>query len=168
MYFELALLYKINRPFWLNILLLVLRFLRFRQVEEFLYSDQGCQVVCFQTINPTLGKFWRALLVYFTYGHLVHYTVFYYILWTFGAVRGIFFPFWYFVPREIWQPCCRLRRLGTRVNFAKLGSGLRGTCYLYNKTRWCARHTFGVIVSSASGFTWFGLASSWQTKQIRR
>jgi hypothetical protein len=41
------------------------------------------------------------------YGHLVHFTVFCYILWTFGVVRGIlvyFFPFWYFVPRKIWQP----------------------------------------------------------------
>jgi hypothetical protein len=41
-------------------------------------------------------------------GHLVHLTVFCYIFWTFGIVRGIleyFFPFWYFVPRKIWQPC---------------------------------------------------------------
>jgi hypothetical protein len=41
------------------------------------------------------------------YGHLVHFTVFCYILWTFGIVRekfGIFFPFWYFVRRKIWQP----------------------------------------------------------------
>jgi hypothetical protein len=31
---------------------------------------QGCQMVCFQTKNPNLGKFWRVLqwksLVYFT------------------------------------------------------------------------------------------------------
>jgi hypothetical protein len=30
---------------------------------------QGCQMVCFQTKNPNLGKFWRAtdwkLLIYF-------------------------------------------------------------------------------------------------------
>jgi hypothetical protein len=24
-------------------------------------ADQGCQLVCFQTKNPSLGKFWRAL-----------------------------------------------------------------------------------------------------------
>jgi hypothetical protein len=33
--------------------------------------------------------------------------VFCYILWTFGIVRGNlvhFPPFWYFVPRKIWQP----------------------------------------------------------------
>jgi hypothetical protein len=42
------------------------------------------------------------------YGHLVHFMVFGYILWTFGKVCGnlvYFFPFWYFVPRKIWQPC---------------------------------------------------------------
>jgi hypothetical protein len=42
------------------------------------------------------------------YGHLVHFTVFCYILLTFGIVRGnlVYFPpFWYFVPRKIWQPC---------------------------------------------------------------
>jgi hypothetical protein len=68
-------------------------------------------MVCFQTKNPNLGKFWRVLewkmLVYFMdtwsilwsfvifYGHLVY------------VVRGnleYFSPFWYFVPRKIWQP----------------------------------------------------------------
>jgi hypothetical protein len=42
------------------------------------------------------------------YGHLVHFMVFCYIVWTFGIVRGnlvYFSPFWYFVPRKIWQPC---------------------------------------------------------------
>jgi hypothetical protein len=41
------------------------------------------------------------------YGHLVYFTVFCCILWTFGKVRGnliYFFPFWYFVTRKIWQP----------------------------------------------------------------
>jgi hypothetical protein len=41
------------------------------------------------------------------YGHLVQFKVFCYILWTFGIVRGnlvYFVPFWYFVPRKIWQP----------------------------------------------------------------
>jgi hypothetical protein len=40
------------------------------------------------------------------YGHLVHFKVFGYIFWTFGTVGGnlvYFFPFWYFVPRQIWQ-----------------------------------------------------------------
>jgi hypothetical protein len=38
------------------------------------------------------------------YGHLVHFTVFCYILLTFGKVCGNlvhFIPFWYFVPRKI-------------------------------------------------------------------
>jgi hypothetical protein len=42
------------------------------------------------------------------YGPLVNFNLFCYILWTFGIVCGnlvYFFPFWYFVPRKIWQPC---------------------------------------------------------------
>jgi hypothetical protein len=41
------------------------------------------------------------------YRHLDHFTVFCYILWKFGVVRGnlvSFSPFWYFVPFKIWQP----------------------------------------------------------------
>jgi hypothetical protein len=37
------------------------------------------------------------------YGHLVHFVVFCYILWTFGMVRGslvYFFPFWYFCTKK--------------------------------------------------------------------
>jgi hypothetical protein len=45
-------------------------------------------MVCFQTQNPNLGKFWRVEDVGIFYGHLVHVTVFCYILWTFGIVRG--------------------------------------------------------------------------------
>jgi hypothetical protein len=48
------------------------------------------------------------------YGHLVAFTVFHYILWTFGIVRdnlAYFSPFWYFVPRKIWQPWDRLKCL---------------------------------------------------------
>jgi hypothetical protein len=32
------------------------------QSEAFSFGQkQGCQMVCFQTKNPNLGKFWRAL-----------------------------------------------------------------------------------------------------------
>jgi hypothetical protein len=46
------------------------------------------------------------------YGHLVHFTDILYIIWPFG----IFPPFWYVVPRLIWQPWvtargCRRRRI---------------------------------------------------------
>jgi hypothetical protein len=34
------------------------------------------------------------------YGYLVYFVFIWYILWLFG----IFFPFWYVVPRKIWQP----------------------------------------------------------------
>jgi hypothetical protein len=52
---------------------------------------QGCQMVCFQTKNPNLGKYWRVFAmkdVGIFYGCLVHFTVFSYILWTFGIVHG--------------------------------------------------------------------------------
>jgi hypothetical protein len=62
---------------------------------------QDCQMVCFQTKIPNLGKFWRVLqwkmLVYVFYGHLVHVMVFWYILFTFGVFCGnlvYFSPFW--------------------------------------------------------------------------
>jgi hypothetical protein len=63
---------------------------------------QGCQMVCFQTKNPNLGKFWRVLewkiLVYFRtiwsilrqleifYGRLVYFVVAWYIFPRFGIL----------------------------------------------------------------------------------
>jgi hypothetical protein len=50
------------------------------------------------------------------YEHLVYFTVFCYILWTFGIVRFLyFFPFWYFVPRKIWQPCSSRQIMNARA-----------------------------------------------------
>jgi hypothetical protein len=50
------------------------------------------------------------MLVYFMvglfYGHLVYFVAFWSILWLFT----IFFPFWYVVPRKIWQPCPRIEK----------------------------------------------------------
>jgi hypothetical protein len=51
------------------------------------------------------------------YRHLVYFTVFCYILWTLGIVRGnlvYFFSFWYFVPRKIWQHCQEVDTTGIR------------------------------------------------------
>jgi hypothetical protein len=42
------------------------------------------------------------------YGHLFNFTDIWYTLWTYGIFCGnlVFFPpFWYVVPRKIWQPC---------------------------------------------------------------
>jgi hypothetical protein len=60
-------------------------------------TKQGCQMVCFQTKNQNLGKFCEGLAmddVGIFYGHLVHFTVFCYILLTFGIVHGnlLYFP----------------------------------------------------------------------------
>jgi hypothetical protein len=65
-------------------------------------SGLGCQMVCFQTKNPNLDKFWRVLLwkiiVYFItiwsilrplekfYGHLVYFVVSWYIFPSFGIL----------------------------------------------------------------------------------
>jgi hypothetical protein len=93
-------------------------------------AARGCQMVYFLTENPHSGKIWRVLqwkitvyfgqfsrhLVYFTYCPLVYFVVIWYILWSFG----IFSPFWYAVPRKIWQPwccfkCCRTKNVCRKV-----------------------------------------------------
>jgi hypothetical protein len=62
----------------------------------------------FQTKNPNLGKFWRvAMGLGIFYDHLAYFTAIGNILWPFGILCGhlvYFSPFWYFVPRKIWQP----------------------------------------------------------------
>jgi hypothetical protein len=66
------------------------------------FLNQGCQMVCFQTKNPNLGKFCRVLLwkilVYFMtiwsnlrplqifFGHLVYFVVIWYIFIRFGIL----------------------------------------------------------------------------------
>jgi hypothetical protein len=79
--------------------------------KSFFNWDQGCQMVCFQTKNPNLGKFWRVLqwkmLVYilcpfglfyshwkYFYSHLVYFVVIWYIFPRFGVLYTL----------EIWQP----------------------------------------------------------------
>jgi hypothetical protein len=60
---------------------------------------QGCQI----DQNPILGKFWRDLqrniwYILWTfglfYGHLIHFVV----------ISVYFSPFWFVVPRKLWQP----------------------------------------------------------------
>jgi hypothetical protein len=39
---------------------------------------------------------------------LGYFSAIWHILWAFGifgGYLGMFFPFWYVVPRKIWQPC---------------------------------------------------------------
>jgi hypothetical protein len=60
-------------------------------------------------------------------GHYVYFTVKWYILWPFGTFCGhlvhfvaiwhILSRFWYFVPREIWQPCSRVHFWPKRIFF---------------------------------------------------
>jgi hypothetical protein len=63
--------------------------------------------VCFHNKTPNLGQFWRVL----DWKILVYFTTIGNILWPLGIFCGhlvYFLPFWYFVPRKIWQPCCHL------------------------------------------------------------
>jgi hypothetical protein len=77
-------------------------------------GKKGCQMVYFQTKNTTLGnfldclaikefgKFWSVLQL----KNLVNFIAISYILMLFGifcSQFGIFFQFWYVVPRKIWQ-----------------------------------------------------------------
>jgi hypothetical protein len=74
---------------------------------------QGCQMVCFQTKNPNLGQFWKVMqwkiLVYFmdTWSILRSFVIFYRHLVELVVIWYIF-PFWYFVPKKIWQPCVKV------------------------------------------------------------
>jgi hypothetical protein len=93
--------------------------------------QQGCQMVCF--LKPKI-QIWVNLEgpamedVGIFYGQLVHFIVLCYTLWTFSIVRGnlvYFYPFWYFVPRKIWQPrasvglvlFCRVEKQGCQMAY---------------------------------------------------
>jgi hypothetical protein len=70
--------------------------------------SNSCQMVCFKPKIQIWVNFGgscngRCRYILWTLGH---FRSFCYILWTVGIVCGnlVFFPFWYFVPRKIWQP----------------------------------------------------------------
>jgi hypothetical protein len=50
-----------------------------------------------QKSRSTMGLQWKMLV--YRYGYLVDFVAISYIL----SLFGIFFPFWYFVQRKIWQ-----------------------------------------------------------------
>jgi hypothetical protein len=52
--------------------------------RPFCGEKQGCQMVCFQTQNPNLGKFWKVLVRKI----LVYFRTIWSILWPFGIFRG--------------------------------------------------------------------------------
>jgi hypothetical protein len=67
-------------------------------------------MVYFQTQNPDLGKFWRALdwkiLIFFMaiWSILQLFDMFCAFVSTLHGFLVYFFPFWYAVPRKILQP----------------------------------------------------------------
>jgi hypothetical protein len=82
-----------------------------------LAPDQGYQMVYFQTKNPILSKFWRALewkiLVYYLAIWNMYFTSIWYILWPFDNIVVIRYKFHIFFTalvhcvKKIWQPCSR-------------------------------------------------------------
>jgi hypothetical protein len=57
------------------------------------------------------------------YGHWFYFTAIWHILWPFGRFCGHFgimiSPFWYVVPRKIWQPCEEQKSDGWRQSSTK-------------------------------------------------
>jgi hypothetical protein len=74
-------------------------------------SAAGLPDGLFSNQKPKFGKILEGLAMEDfgkCYSHLVYFTAISYILWPFGIFCGhfcIFFSFWYFVPRQIWQLC---------------------------------------------------------------
>jgi hypothetical protein len=59
----------------------------------YVYVKQGCQMVYFQTKNPNLGKFWRALKLVFL---LVYFMAIWNMLWPLGVLYDLLVILWYF------------------------------------------------------------------------
>jgi hypothetical protein len=73
-----------------------------------LYVEQGCQMAYISYQNTNLGQFRSAL----QRTMLAHLRAIWSILLpagTFCSHFGVFFPFWYVVAIQIWQPRCRTR-----------------------------------------------------------
>jgi hypothetical protein len=71
---------------WPSGFLKIAIFLKKCQNLQYSDSNQGCQMVCFQTKNPNLGKFWRDL----EWKMLVYFMVIWNILRSFGTLHGHF------------------------------------------------------------------------------
>jgi hypothetical protein len=70
---------------------------------------QGCQMVCFQTKIPDLGKFWMAL----DWKMLIYFMAIWNILWRFGILYNhlVHFVFiWYIFPVSV---TCAEKNLAT-------------------------------------------------------
>jgi hypothetical protein len=61
-----------------------------REKKNGFRRNRGCQMVCFQTKNPNLGTFWRAL----KWKLPVYFTVIWNILQSFGMFYGYLVMLW--------------------------------------------------------------------------
>jgi hypothetical protein len=69
-------------------------------------SEQGCQMVCFQTQTPNLGK----ICTVSDWKMSINFKAIWNILWTFGIFNDhlahcVFIWYIFHAPRKIWQPC---------------------------------------------------------------
>jgi hypothetical protein len=93
------------------------------------------------------------------YDHLIYFTVIGNILWPFGIFRGrlvYFSPFWYFVPRKIWQPW-RLGRDFAATEKSEVIVSCKEMSVIPRQTRWwtgneylkkyiCALHSTALVL----------------------
>jgi hypothetical protein len=129
-------------PTFCPVNLVVFRFVMTRQERKKIpaktcVQSPNCQMVCFQTKKPNLGKFWRALewqnLVYSMaiwnilrpfctiYGHFVQFMA----ILLFSGNLVYFYPFWYNKQRKIWQPWRIFTHRVCQLPFGNLGPMLR-------------------------------------------
>jgi hypothetical protein len=74
--------------------------------------DRVCQMVCFQTKNPNLGKFWRASELKM----LVYFMVIWNILWSFGIYYGHLVMLWQFGTFSLVSVRCVKKHVATLLH----------------------------------------------------
>jgi hypothetical protein len=111
---------------------------------------QGCQMVYFQTRNPNLDKFWRALeitlLVYVFHDHVEYFTAICYNLWPFGIACG----HWYIFHNLV---CLDQEKSGNTVHHVNSASGVRNDDQIYIHTT--AGHQSTVLTNFVNFFFQF-------------
>jgi hypothetical protein len=100
-------------------------------IKRRLYPDQGCQMVYFETKNPTLGKFWRALD-----GKMLQYLIaIWNILRTLGICHDLLVHFvfmWYIFPVLV---SCAKKNLVTLIQIFRFSKKSRSKTHSRARTR---------------------------------
>jgi hypothetical protein len=74
------------------------------------WLNQGCQMVCFQTKSPNVGKFWKMFIQFMTIWNI------FWRFWIFYDHFAYFVLIWYIFPvlvscmyQKIWQPWLNIK-----------------------------------------------------------